>query len=527
MQESKQLKINFNGENKRSALPVKYDELSNVISKCFNVNTKTNQIEISYKDDEDDKVRISNQFDLDQALIFMEKQALNLLKVNIESKNEISMISEDFRNIKQNAVELKKKESVEDINVLNSDEDSKKNEFELLNRETVAKVEVLEKKEESVSISKEEMSVLITEAVNRELEGVKEKIVKKLLNKTSEELKKPEKKVEKKAEKKDTKPIAPKKAIAKKVLKKEDDKKPKVPRAVHASVICDGCNASPITGIRYKCSICHDFDYCEKCEEQNKITHLHPFLKIRTPEQAPMGEISCVLRSGERSEERRQRCGGFRPWKMIKEFFTNQMENKDQFGKDLNTKCQDFQDFFTKFGKECSIKAGDVGEKVEKGGCHFWEQVKENVAKFIKMIPKKEDDKESPKGDEKEVEVEPVGILRTEETSVSESKKDDIEIVSLPVVEVKVVKVEEKVEEKKVEEKKVEEKKVEEKKVEEKKVEEKKVEEKKVEVNELHRVILKDMRRNFDLSFIKDEQLLEAIIKAKGVPDLVLGFLFP
>lgn len=59
---------------------------------------------------------------------------------------------------------------------------------------------------------------------------------------------------------------------------------------VHDKVTCDGCGARPIQGIRYKCSVCEDFDFCEKCEADKK--HAHPFLKIRRPEQAP-AFISC------------------------------------------------------------------------------------------------------------------------------------------------------------------------------------------------------------------------------------------
>lgn len=57
------------------------------------------------------------------------------------------------------------------------------------------------------------------------------------------------------------------------------------PKATHRSVRCDGCNTFPLVGIRYKCAVCEDFDFCEKCEE--KINHPHPFLKIRIPELAP------------------------------------------------------------------------------------------------------------------------------------------------------------------------------------------------------------------------------------------------
>lgn len=54
---------------------------------------------------------------------------------------------------------------------------------------------------------------------------------------------------------------------------------------VHTRVTCDGCKTHPIQGIRYKCSVCPDFDYCEKCEAEQ--THQHPMLKIRKPDQAP------------------------------------------------------------------------------------------------------------------------------------------------------------------------------------------------------------------------------------------------
>lgn len=61
---------------------------------------------------------------------------------------------------------------------------------------------------------------------------------------------------------------------------------------VHDNVICDGCQINPITGIRYKCSVCPDFDLCEKCE--NEKPHDHPLLKIRKPDQAP-AFIQCHL----------------------------------------------------------------------------------------------------------------------------------------------------------------------------------------------------------------------------------------
>lgn len=64
-------------------------------------------------------------------------------------------------------------------------------------------------------------------------------------------------------------------------------------KVVHPGVICDGCNG-PIVGVRYKCTICEDFDYCEKCEEKNNGDHGHPLLKIQSPDMCPVA-IKCIL----------------------------------------------------------------------------------------------------------------------------------------------------------------------------------------------------------------------------------------
>lgn len=58
--------------------------------------------------------------------------------------------------------------------------------------------------------------------------------------------------------------------------------KNKSPTVVHERIICDGCEANPIEGVRYKCAICPNFDLCSKCEETT--THEHPFLKLKTPQ---------------------------------------------------------------------------------------------------------------------------------------------------------------------------------------------------------------------------------------------------
>lgn len=47
----------------------------------------------------------------------------------------------------------------------------------------------------------------------------------------------------------------------------------------HLDIYCDKCNQYPIRGIRYKCSVCFNFNLCSSCEEKEE--HPHLFLKIR------------------------------------------------------------------------------------------------------------------------------------------------------------------------------------------------------------------------------------------------------
>ena len=59
----------------------------------------------------------------------------------------------------------------------------------------------------------------------------------------------------------------------------------------HIGINCDGplCKdkgyGSYITGIRYKCAVCHDTDFCASCEALPTLRHnrTHPLIKFRTP----------------------------------------------------------------------------------------------------------------------------------------------------------------------------------------------------------------------------------------------------
>jgi hypothetical protein len=51
---------------------------------------------------------------------------------------------------------------------------------------------------------------------------------------------------------------------------------------LHTSIVCDMCNAGPIKGVRYRCTICYDFDLCAKCEKKGKHPLSHPLLKLNS-----------------------------------------------------------------------------------------------------------------------------------------------------------------------------------------------------------------------------------------------------
>lgn len=59
----------------------------------------------------------------------------------------------------------------------------------------------------------------------------------------------------------------------------------------HYGIYCDGplCkdkeNQSYIEGVRYKCAVCHDTDFCANCEANpgNRHNHTHPLIKFKTP----------------------------------------------------------------------------------------------------------------------------------------------------------------------------------------------------------------------------------------------------
>ena len=50
----------------------------------------------------------------------------------------------------------------------------------------------------------------------------------------------------------------------------------------HEGVACNGCCVAPISGPRFKCKVCDNFDFCENCF-YTKRNHKHSFNRINEP----------------------------------------------------------------------------------------------------------------------------------------------------------------------------------------------------------------------------------------------------
>lgn len=56
----------------------------------------------------------------------------------------------------------------------------------------------------------------------------------------------------------------------------------------HIRIICDGCGQTPIIGTRNKCSVCRDYDLCDKCNDSDRHDPTHPMIKYRMPQSIPI-----------------------------------------------------------------------------------------------------------------------------------------------------------------------------------------------------------------------------------------------
>ena len=68
-----------------------------------------------------------------------------------------------------------------------------------------------------------------------------------------------------------------------------------VDKHIHMNVTCDGCGVHPLVGVRYKCGVCPNFDFCENCEKKEALKHGHPL--VRLPSINMLRSIQCNMKS--------------------------------------------------------------------------------------------------------------------------------------------------------------------------------------------------------------------------------------
>ena len=83
----KEIKISLKNDIKRFEIPTTYKALVELIKKCFK-QLQDSHFQITYEDDEKDKIVISNEFDLEQVIMFMDKQRITLLRAFLDLSSE-------------------------------------------------------------------------------------------------------------------------------------------------------------------------------------------------------------------------------------------------------------------------------------------------------------------------------------------------------------------------------------------------------------------------------------------------------
>lgn len=121
---------------------------------------------------------------------------------------------------------------------------------------------------------------------------------------------------------------------------------------IHFNVQCDGCGLSPISGHRYKCAVCSNYDLCSDCEKKQVHHPGHPLLKIKQPWDTHHGNFNkrACKRFGGRGfgakfGGRHGRCGPLKGKKrFLKRFLKSiltadcNVDNKNTANCNVNTK---------------------------------------------------------------------------------------------------------------------------------------------------------------------------------------------
>merc|ERR1719222_756995 len=170
-------------------------------------------------------------------------------------------------------------------------------------------------------------------------------------------------------------------------------------RPVHRGVTCDGCDMSPIVGVRYKSVRSADYDLCEACEVNHDPND--PLIKIKVPmdnfDPLPgLSEFSQAAggRRGPHWGRGRGRCGPRGGRGGMRRFMQNMCQRMPQMCEEMKEKCPEMAAHMEKMCKE-------MKERCEKKKCMRgkWKGCKRGKWKGCRRRNKQQDIPEQFRGD--------------------------------------------------------------------------------------------------------------------------------
>jgi hypothetical protein len=367
-----EIKVNFYDEQVLLKTPINFPKFKEVIADTFSMDpVDVEELIVCYLHGED-KISIMSEIDYKKALVYSisNKASLDIfLEVSEKSKLyqrefqqsrlEIQEKSETQKKQEELKKEIMEKErQLKEILAKEEEERKRRVEEKQREKERLEQEEKLRKEEEErarqifeegrkKAEEKEKLRDQITEAVsqvvNSNIESLRSELIEKTILSTSRVVEK---------------------------MMENPESHTKINQTVHEGVSCDGCGMFPLIGLRYKCTECYNFDFCEECEEKNAETHAHPFIKFRQPNNG--------WRRGRPHRgqfwKKFGKCPRFNEENLgqnFKEKCGEKFEKCKEFLKDLPTKCPKFENFQTSDGgfldfvknQWCNIFGG---EKVEE-----------------------------------------------------------------------------------------------------------------------------------------------------------------
>ena len=210
------------------------------------------------------------------------------LQKNIEIKNEELKKKDEIIENQNSKIELTTKENNEYKNQI----EEYKKEIENSKLNQINQINQNKNNEEYQKTLKEEIDNSLKKKYENELKNQIIELNNLLNKKLDEDILLFKSQYDKNFEEKDKEILLKFNEISELVLKSKlskieikEEKKNPIPKCKieHKGIKCKKCFQEPIIGYRYKCSICNDYNLCEKCEEENSKTEEHPhdFIKIR------------------------------------------------------------------------------------------------------------------------------------------------------------------------------------------------------------------------------------------------------